>query len=179
LLDQDRRRCTEDGDLYVLNGTDGVAGVAKILQGNIGDGIRWIEEAISQRDKVGYRRAADWCRLFLCEVYLQIVSGSEKVSLPTLVKNLPILVKISIVASARIRVLMMEFLTNPYFDPAGTHVGHAETILGLLYATKKRCALASEHLSNARRILSQFGEGPMLARVDAALAQLGQHTHPA
>jgi hypothetical protein len=132
-----------------------------------------MEEAISRRDREGYRTAADWYRLFLSEVYLQIIAGNEKVSLSTLLKNLPILIKILITASARIRAMMMLFLTNSHFDPAGHHVGHAQTILGLLYKSKKKRALALEHLTEAKRILSQFGESPMLARVDAALAELG------
>ena len=46
-------------------------------------------------------------------------------------------------------------------------------ILGLLYKVKKKRALAIQHLSEARRITSQFGPSPMLARIDAALAELG------
>jgi hypothetical protein len=132
-----------------------------------------MEQAISRRDREGYRRAADWYRLFLSEVYLQILAGDEKASLSTLLKNLPILVKIFITASARIRAMMTYFLANPYFDPDGHHVGHAQTILGLLYKARRKPALALKHLTVAKRILLQFGESPMLARVDAALAQLG------
>ena len=47
-------------------------------------------------------------------------------------------------------------------------------ILGLLYKTKKRRALAIQHLTDARRIFSQFGQTPTLARVETALAKLGQ-----
>ncbi len=47
-------------------------------------------------------------------------------------------------------------------------------ILGLLYKIKRRRALALEHLTEAKRILSRFGQTPILARVDAALAELGQ-----
>jgi hypothetical protein len=46
-------------------------------------------------------------------------------------------------------------------------------ILGLLYKGKKKRALAVSHLTEAKRILSQFGQTPILARVDAALAELG------
>ena len=46
-------------------------------------------------------------------------------------------------------------------------------ILGLLYKTKKKRALALQHLTEAKRIISQFGQTPMLARIDAALAELG------
>jgi len=45
-------------------------------------------------------------------------------------------------------------------------------ILGLLYKAKNNPAPATQHLTKARRILSQFGQTPMLARVDAALAEL-------
>jgi hypothetical protein len=45
---------------------------------------------------------------------------------------------------------------------------------GLLCKTKKKHALSLQHLTEARRILSQFGQTPMLARVHAALAELGQ-----
>ena len=46
-------------------------------------------------------------------------------------------------------------------------------ILGLLYKAKKKRALAVQHLTEAQRIISQFGQTPMLARIDAALAELG------
>jgi hypothetical protein len=49
-----------------------------------------------------------------------------------------------------------------------------ERILGLLYKLKKKRTLALEHLTEARRILSQFGQTPFLSRIDAALAELGQ-----
>jgi hypothetical protein len=45
-------------------------------------------------------------------------------------------------------------------------------ILGLLYKGKKKRALAVQHLTEAKRILSQFGQTSILARVDAALAEL-------
>ena len=47
-------------------------------------------------------------------------------------------------------------------------------ILGLLYKAKKNRALAIQHLTAAQSILSQFGKTPILARVETALAELGQ-----
>jgi hypothetical protein len=47
-------------------------------------------------------------------------------------------------------------------------------ILGLLFKIKKKRTLALQHLSEAKRILSAFGQSPMLMRLDAALAELGQ-----
>ena len=45
-------------------------------------------------------------------------------------------------------------------------------ILGLLYKAKKKRALAVRHLTEAKRIVSQSGSTPMLAKIDAALAEL-------
>ena len=78
--------------LSQLNSTDTIFGVCKILQGNIRDGLRLIEEAILRREKEGYRAMADWSRLALAEIYLQIIAGNEKPPLPTLLRNLPTLI---------------------------------------------------------------------------------------
>ena len=77
-------------------------------------------------------------------------------------------------APSRIRVLVMHVIDNPRFDPAGHFVGRALMVLGLLYKIKKKRALALQHLTEARRILSQFGQTPILAQVETALAELGQ-----
>ena len=79
-----------------------------------------------------------------------------------------------ITASSRIRTLMAHVLENPHLDPDGHFVGHAQMILGLLFKIKKKRALALQHLTEAKRILSAFGQSPMLARLDTALAELGQ-----
>jgi hypothetical protein len=47
-------------------------------------------------------------------------------------------------------------------------------MLGLLYKTKKKRALAIQHLTEAERILSRLGQTPILARVETALAELRQ-----
>jgi len=172
LLEENRRRCIADGWLYNLDGSDGILGVCKVLQENIGDGIHWIEQLILRRD-TDNRRVADWYRLILSEVYLQIIAGYEKLPFLILFKNLPILMTAIVTASSRIRALMMRVLENPSFDPQGHPLGHAQMILGLLYKTKKKHALAVQHLTEAQRIISQFGQTPMLARIDAALAELG------
>lgn len=174
LLQEFRRRSAATGDLYALVGSDAILGVCKVLQGNIGDGIHLIEQAILRREKEGCRTYADWYRLFLCEMYLQIISGNEKLPLPTLWKNLPVLLKVMVTASARIRALTTLMLENPHFHPAGHHIGRVQMTLGLLYKVKKKRVLALQHLIEARRLLSPFGQSPVLGRVDAALAELGQ-----
>ncbi len=172
LLEAFRNRCAVDGGLYSLTTSDAILGVSKVIQGDISKGIRLLKEAISKRENEGYRAAADWYRLFLGEVYLQIIEGKEKVPLKILLRNLLTLLKVMGTASPSIRILMESLLANPRFHPDGYMPGRAHMLLGLLYKAKKRTAPALHHLTESRRILSQFGKTPILTRVDAALAEL-------
>ena len=172
LLEEERRRGVANGYPYVFVGTDGAVGVCKVLQGDFRGGVRFIEEAIVRRESEGQQVAADWYRVILCDVYFQIIAGSEKLPFATLLANLPFLLQMMLVARSRIRTLALRLLEDPQFDPEGFHIGRAQMILGLLYKSTKKPALALEHLTQARRILAQFGHSPVLSRVDAALAEL-------
>ena len=116
-----------------------------MLQGHISGGIYWIEESILQRETEGYQTIADWYRLFLCEVYLQIIGGNEKLPFGVLLKNLPILLKLTFTASSRIRALTTRIMENPHFDPAGFHFGRVQMALGLL------CKVTRASTSSSRR----------------------------
>ena len=63
-------------------------------------------------------------------------------------------------------------LENRQLDPSGQQVGSAHKALGLLYKVKKKQALALEHLTEAKRIFSQYGPSPALTRVETALVEL-------
>jgi hypothetical protein len=173
LLEEHRRLCLTGGFLSSLTLTDPFIGICKILQGKIGVGIRHIEIGILKREAECYQAAADWYRGFLCEVYLQIIAGREKLTVLNLLKNLPLILKVFFIAPSRIPALTAEILKNPQFDFSDSHVGRMQMALGLLYKLKKRRALAAQDLTEARRIFSQFGQTPILARVETALAELG------
>ena len=163
------------GDVAQLDRFEVLVGICKMLRGRIADGLRVIERAIPKAEKDGYKTIADFHRLYLAEVYLQIMMGGDKnVPLPTLLRNLPKLLKVKFTATSRIRGLTTRVLENLHFDRAGFHVGRAKMVLGLLYKSKKKRGLAVQHLSEAKRVLSQFGQTPALARVDTALAELNQ-----
>lgn len=174
LLQEQRRRILADGDFYDAAPVDGMLGLYKVLRGDIAGGLHIIEELILRLETEGDKNGANWLRLNLAEAYLEIIAGKEKPPFPVLLKNLPILLKVMVTASSRIRALTMHVLRYPHYDPNGFWIGKSEMILGLLYKTKKKPALALQHLTEARRILSQFGQTPLLARLEAALAELGQ-----
>jgi hypothetical protein len=131
-----------------------------------------IEEAILKHEKEGDRAMADLSRLQLAEIYLQIIAGNEKPPLPILLRNLPTILRVMVSAPSRIPDLLKRVTANPQFDPAGHHIGRSQMILGLFYKVKKKRALAVQHLTDAKRILAQFGQTPMLTRVDTVLAEL-------
>jgi hypothetical protein len=108
----------------------------------------------------------------LCEIYLEIISGKEKPPLKVLLRNFLTLATVMFTAEKRIRALVARVRQNPRFDPDGHFIGRCEMILGLLYKAKKNPALARPHLTEARRIIGQTGATPMLAKIDAALAEL-------
>ena len=174
LIEDNNRHNVDGGLLYVLAGSEGVMAIGRVLQGNIGEGIRLLEEAISRREKEGYRVAADWYRLFLVEIYIQIMSGNEKLAPLPLLRNMPVILKVMIVAASRISALTECVFNNPHFHPDGHFIGRGHMLLGLFYKAKKKRPPAVEHLNEAKRILSQFGQSPILARVETALAELGQ-----
>ena len=177
MIEGQRSRALIYGYLYTLSNSDQSVGYCKVLQGDIGGGIRFIEEAILRREKEGCWRMALGYRITLCEIYLSIIGGYQFLPLPTLVRNLPILLKIMMTASSRIRRLTRLMLDEKTLqgDPVSGHQqGHVKMLLGLLYKSKNKRALALKHLTEAKRLLVEVGQTPTLARVDAALADLGQ-----
>jgi len=147
-------------------------GILAVLNGQLGRGIRIIESGIVAARYAGWSAAEDWAKLFLCEIYLEVMFPKEKPSLRILLRNIPTLVKILIVGRSSIESLVSQVRSNVQFDVNGHHIGRAEMILGLLYKGKGNRALAIRHLAEASRILSQFEKTPTLARVHAALAEL-------
>ena len=174
LLEEVRRECISTGNLFQFVTSDGAIGACKLIRGEIASGLRWIERAILQRENEGFLRAAHWYRILLSEVYLQILAKTERPPLSVLLRNLPVLVRVTFTAPSFIHASMMRILEDPFFDPSGLHAGRAQMMLGLLYKIRNNYALAVQHLTEAKRILSQFGQTPILARVETALTELGQ-----
>jgi hypothetical protein len=101
-----------------------------------------------------------------------MVAGNEKSQFLIVLRNLTFILKAMFLASSRIHGLIAKVLNS--YEPNEFFIGKSAMILGLLYKTKKKRALALQHLTEAQRIFSQFGQTPMLARVETALAELGQ-----
>ena len=147
-----------------------------VLQGRIAKSIRWLKQGILEREKESFQMRAEWFRILLCQVYLEIIEGNEKPPFSALVQNLPTLLWVKILGPSRVRATLNRvyplFLTHT--GPDSVFVAICEMIGGLLDKTQRRREPALKHLTEAKRILSQFGENPLLARVETALAGLRQ-----
>jgi class 3 adenylate cyclase/tetratricopeptide (TPR) repeat protein len=176
ILDVVRQENRANGQLYPLGLLDLAYAFSLVLQGRIAEGIRWLKQIILETEKEGYRQRAEWFRILLCQVYLEIIEGNEKPPLAIVVQNLPTLIWVKVLGPSRVRAIMNRalplFLTHS--GPDSFYVASCEMILGLLDRTQRRRESALEHLTKANRILLQFGETPLLARVERSLAALGQ-----
>lgn len=164
--------CEENGWILFFAGPDCLLGIALALNGRIDDGLRHINEAIARREHEGYRAAADWGRMFLCEAYLDILSGKGGASLGLLLRNIRSLTGVFMFGPTRIVSLIEKVRANPQFDREGHYIGRTEMILGLLFKARKKKTLAVRHLTEARRIFIASGPSPALSRVETALAEL-------
>ncbi|MDP9086937.1 MAG: hypothetical protein M3N02_09275, partial [Pseudomonadota bacterium] len=140
--------------------------------GRIGEALRAIETTTAHREEEGFLAAADFSRLYLCEVYLAILSAQGGASLGTIVRNVRALAKVQIFGAKRIEALVTQVRSNPQFDPEGHYIARTEMILGLLYKTKKQGARAAHHLTEARRIFEAAGPSAILTRIERALAEV-------
>jgi class 3 adenylate cyclase/tetratricopeptide (TPR) repeat protein len=158
---------------YELLLTEPAFGILTILSGRVARGIRIIEDAVEAAHHNRWHVAEDWAKLFLCEVYLDVMFSKDRPPLTFLLRNLPILIKILFAGRSLVETLVSQIQRNPQFDRNGHHIARTNMILGFLYKGKKNRALAVGHLTEAKRILSQFGYTPILTRVDVALTELG------
>ena len=150
----------------------GIYGVALVLHGDVSAEIRWIKQAIWRREQEGYLTLADWYRTVLCaRFFFEIISGREKPPARVLARNMLTLVGVTFTAQKRICALVKQVRQNPQFDQNGHHIGQMRNRSWAcsLSCQEEARALATQHLAEAKRIVSQFGPSPMLAKIDAAL----------
>jgi AAA ATPase domain/Adenylate and Guanylate cyclase catalytic domain len=173
LLEEARRRDAEKGCETFLAMTDPVWGVAQMMQGKVAEGIAFIKRAIVRREQEGYRAAADWYRMILCYVYIDVFEGREKPSLGVVLRNLPCLVMLRWNGLREIDRMIDTVRANRQFDPEGFHHAKINMVLGLRWMLARRADLAKRYLNEARRLALPIGPTPLSKRIDAALARLG------
>lgn len=147
-------------------------GVAFALQGRITEGLQQLETAIQKRTDEGTEVAADWARLFLCELYLAILTGEGGASARVLFTNFRSILGVMFFGKKRLISMIDKIRQNPQFDDQGHYIARCDMIMGLLYKSKKQKFLALEHLTRAQVIVETAGPSPMLTRINDALADI-------
>ncbi|MCG7521378.1 AAA family ATPase [Ruegeria sp. Ofav3-42] len=164
--------CDEKGWTLFTFGPATMLGVAYALNGQIAAGLRQVEWAIQRRTDEGTQVSADWARLFLCEMYLAILTGEGGGSIGVLIRNFRSIIWVMLFGRKRLIAMIEQVRSNPQFDKKGHYIARCDMIMGLFYKAKKKKSQARDYLTKARVVVETAGRSPMLTRIDAALAEL-------
>ena len=164
--------CTANGWTMFQAGPTLMLGIAQVMNGRIGKGLAMIEAAIVRIEREGFRASADWGRLYLCEIYISILSGGDRASAGVLIRNGGALLKVFMQGRRRVAALIEQVQSSRQLDPNGHNIGRAEAVLGLLHKLNGNRALAEKHLLQARRIIGVWGPSLLLTRITTALDEL-------
>jgi tetratricopeptide (TPR) repeat protein len=167
-----RREALESGFTYPANGMVGAAAAGLVLSGQIGQGIRLLRDAIASADSYGDRTTATWNRLFLAEIFLEMLGSQTVPPLSVIFRNLAAIINIKLFGRRRVAVLLEEAGRHPQLHEQGTIRARINMDLGLLYKVEKKPALAREYLEKARGPAELQGAASMVSKIEAALAGL-------
>jgi len=151
---------------YNLSGTDLALSIATVLAGTFSRGVRLCEKYVHEQEAAGYQAAADWGRINLAEVYLEMLSSEQKPPLQLILRNAFFLLRVKFSGQARIKRLLQKAGENTQFSERGILKARVEFGLGRLYCLQRRTVLAKEHLARAKRAAEQVCADAMLARIN-------------
>ena len=166
------RTCDEKGWSLFTLGPATMLGVAYAMDGRIAKGLHQIETQIEKRINEGTQIATDWARLFLCELYLAILTGDGGASLGVLLRNFRSIIWVMLFGEKRLITMIDQIRRNPSFENDGYYIARCDMLMGLLYKSKKQRRLALEYLTRAKVVVETAGKSPMLTRIHDALAEL-------
>ena len=172
LLTALRTEAAEHDRWYEYVGNDMSFGITLVLQGRFAEGVRQIETSIEKRD-ADYPIAADWYRLGLSQLYLEILEGNDKPPLGVLLRNAMFLARTLLTGRRRILALLRRAETNPIFDHESFHTANLHYLFGRYYLLLKDEDAARTHFLTAREILEPFGRSNILAKTNRKLTGLG------
>lgn len=169
------RRWTSGTDfLYLERASTGGIAAAYVLTGRLREGMALLARAIDACDKNGDRGNACWSRIFLAEIYIEILVARQKVGLGVLLKNLGTILRGKLFGARLARALLEEAGQHPQLHDQGTLRARIDMDLGLLHKITRRRGLAREYLEKARGPAELQGSVLMVGKIDAALAELRQ-----
>jgi tetratricopeptide (TPR) repeat protein len=167
-----RTRCIGDGWTYITSASDVPLGVTMVLQGDIAGGIRFIEAIIERNIQLGFVVGRDMARMYLVEIYLELLAPTQRPPLRVVLRNLRFLAVTAMTGWKTAMTMMQAARQNPMFSGNSHWRARVEANLGFLYLMKKRYGEARGCLLRAWLIADQLNSIALLAKIDAALARL-------
>lgn len=155
------------------SGPEAMLGIARLMAGQIAEGVGHLRKTIARREAEGNTTGANWSRMYLCEVYLAILSGHGDASAKVLLRNFRALLGVFLFGPGEIRQMVSRVHANPHFARDGHYIARAEMIMGLLCKAKGKKAAAIGHLTKALTIIEPAGRSSLRSRIEGALTELG------
>jgi hypothetical protein len=171
-LEEVRRWTSETDFLYLEHQMNSGIAAAYVLTGRLKEGVALLERAIDASDKNGARMNACWNRIFLAEIYIEILASQQQVALRVLLRNFGAILRGKLFGARLARALLEEAGQEPHLHDQGTMRARIDMNLGLLHKITKRRGLARQYLEKARGPAELQGAVLMVGKIDAALAEL-------
>ena len=111
----------ENGWLYSASGTNLSMATALALSGDIKTTIRLLKKGIKDAAANSSRVIASWNRILLAEIYLAMLIGDgPEASFSVIVRNIAPILGAKLFGARRVRELLLEARSNPFFAEHGT-----------------------------------------------------------
>jgi class 3 adenylate cyclase/tetratricopeptide (TPR) repeat protein len=146
-------------------------GVGHVLAGRIGKGIRLLESAIAAYDARGEGLYAKSTKLPLAEIYLEMLTSRARPPLSIVLRNLGMVLRVKFFGVRRIEALLEQAGRSPPEESSAIRA-RINMNIGLLRKLQKKPDLARQFLEKARAPAEHHGATLLVAKIDAALAEL-------
>jgi hypothetical protein len=171
-LEEVRRWTSETDFLYLEHQMNSGIAAAYVLTGRLKEGVALLERTTDASDKNGARMNACWNRIFLAEIYIEILASQQQVALRVLLRNFGAILRGKLFGARLARALLEEAGQEPHLHDQGTMRARIDMNLGLLHKITKQRGLARQYLEKARGPAELQGAVLMVGKIDAALAEL-------
>jgi tetratricopeptide (TPR) repeat protein len=147
-------------------------GVGHVLAGRIGRGIGLLESVIAASDARGEILRAHFARITLAQIYLEMLTSRTKPPPSVTLRNIGLVLRIKFSGVRRVEALLEQAGRAPYWHQRGSARARINMSIGLLHKLKKEPDLARQFLEKARSPAEHNGATLLVAKIDAALAEL-------
>jgi hypothetical protein len=142
-----------------------------VLTGRLKEGIALLERTIDASDKDGDRGNAWWSRIFLAEIYIEILASRQQVALSVVLKNFGTILRAKLFGARLARELLEDASQEPQLHELGTLRARINMDLGLLHKIAKGRDLARQYFEKARGPAELQNAAMMVGKIDAALGR--------